>query len=112
MAVERCFRANENEKNRSYGNRVLQIENRPFTPLVFATNGIVGKECIRFHKRLVETIVDKRKAPISIITNNIRTLICFSLLRSTVKCLKCSRSPKYLHTNGIDIKIDALIKID
>ena len=38
IAVEKCFRANENEKKRSYGNRVLQIENGSFTPLVFAPN--------------------------------------------------------------------------
>ena len=46
MAVEKCFRANENEKKRSYGNRVLQIENEFFTLLVFAANGVMGKECI------------------------------------------------------------------
>ena len=44
MAVEKCFRANENEKKRNYGNRVLQIENGSFTPLVFAANGGMGKE--------------------------------------------------------------------
>ena len=95
------LRANENEKKRSYGDRVLQIENRPFTPLVFAVNG-----------RLAEAIADKRKVPISIVSNNIRTLIWFSLLRSTIRCLKCSRNPKYSHTKGIDIKTNALIKID
>ena len=35
MVVEKCFRANEKEKKRSYGNQVLQIENGSFTPLVF-----------------------------------------------------------------------------
>ena len=48
MAVEKCFRANENKKKRSYGNRVLQIENEPFTSLVLTANGNMGKECIRF----------------------------------------------------------------
>ena len=95
MAVEKSFRANENEKKRSYGNRVLQIENASFTRLVFAANGGMGKECIRFYKRLGEMIADKRKAPISIVTNNIRILICFSLLRRTIRCLRGSRSPRY-----------------
>ena len=112
MAVEKCFRTNENEKKRNYGNRVLQIENGSFTPLVFASNGGMGKECIRFYKRLAEMIADKQKAPISIVTNNIRTLISFSLLRSTIRCLRGSRSPRYSHTKkDIDIKINALIKI-
>ena len=62
---------------RSYGNRELQIENGSFTTLVFATNGGMGTECIRFYKRLPQIIADKRKAPISIVTNSIRNLICF-----------------------------------
>ena len=67
VAVERCFRANENKKERSYGNRVLQIENGSFTPLVFAANGDMGKQCIRLYKILAETISDKQKSPISIV---------------------------------------------
>ena len=112
MAVEKCFRANENEKKRSYGNRVLEIENDSFSPLVFAANDGMEKECIRFYKRLADMIADKRKAPISIVTNNIRTLICFSLLRSTIRYLKGSRSPRYSHNKDIDVKISVLIKID
>ena len=67
MAAEKCFRANEDEKRRNYGNRVLQIKNRSFTHLVFAVNGGMGKECIWLYKRLAEMIADKPKAPISIV---------------------------------------------
>ena len=95
-----------------YGNRVFQIENGSFTSLVFAANGGMGKECIRFYKRFAEMLADKRKAPISVVTNDIRTLICFSLLRSTIRCLRGSRSLRYSHTKDIDIKVNALIKID
>ena len=112
MAIEKCFGASENEKKRNYSNRVLQIENGSFTPLVFTANGVMGKECIRFYKRSAEMIAVKRKMPISIVTNNIRTLICFSLLRSTIRCLRGSRSPRYPHTKDIVIKVNALIKID
>ena len=113
MAVEKCFRANENKKKRSYDNQVLQIENGSFTPLLFPENGGMGKECIRFYKRLAEIIADKRKAPLSIVTNNIRTLmICFSLLRCTIRCLRGLRSPRYSHTKDIDIKINSFIKIE
>ena len=57
-------------------------------------------------------IVDKQKAPISIFTKNIRTLICFSLVRPMVRCLRGSRSPIYSHAKDIDMKVNALIKID
>ena len=95
MSVEKCFRANENEKKRTYGNRVLQIEDGSFTPLDFAANGGMGKECVRFYKRLAETIADKRKAPIS-----------------KIRYLRDSRTPRYSHTKDIDFKINAVIKID
>ena len=60
MGIEKSFRTNENEKKKSYCDRVLQIENGTFTPLVFATNGGMGKECGRFYKRLAEMIAEKR----------------------------------------------------
>ena len=77
-----------------------------FTHLVFAVNGGMGKECIWLYKRLAEMIADKPKAPISIVKYSIRTFICFSLLRSMIRCLKGSRSPRYSHTKDIDIKVN------
>ena len=112
MAVEKCLRENENEKKRSDGNRVLQIENWSFTLLVFTADGGMRKECIRFYKRLTQMIADYRKALISIVTNNITSLIWFSVLRSTIKCLTGSKSPRYSHTKDIDIKVNALITVD
>ena len=112
MPVEKYFRANENQKKRSYGNRVFQIKNESFTPLVFAANGSMEKECFQFYKRSAEMIADKRKAPISSATNNIRTLVCFSLLRSTIRCLRGSRNPRYSCTKTNGMKVNAMIKID
>ena len=43
LAVEKYFRANKNKKKRTYGNKVLKIENGSFTPVVFAANGGMGK---------------------------------------------------------------------
>lgn len=90
--VENCLRSNEIEKKNKYGTRVRQSENGTFTPLVFAANGAMGAECIRFYKRLSELIADKRKIAHSLVANKIRTLISFSLLRSTVRCVRGSRN--------------------
>ena len=40
----------------------MQVENGTFTPLVFAANGGMGKECVRFYQRLSEMIAEKSKA--------------------------------------------------
>ena len=87
-----------------------KLETVLHSTLAFAVNGGMGK-CIRLYKRLAEMIADKLKAPISIVTNNMKTLICFSLLRSTIRRLRSLRSPRYSHTKDIDIKVNALIKI-
>jgi len=89
--VENCFLSNEKEKKRQYGDRVLQAENGTFTPLVFAANGAMGRECIMFYKRLAEMIAEKRKEHSSSTTNTMRTKISFCLLRSMVRCIRGSR---------------------
>ena len=100
--VENCLRSNECEKKKKYGARVRQAENGTFTPLVFAANGAMGAECVRFYKRLSELIADKRNIAQSLIANKIRTVISFSLLRSTVRCIRGSRNR---HFNVLDIGI-------
>ena len=55
------YETNEKEKKRQYNERVLQVENGTFTPLVFSTNGAMGRECIKFYQRLSELIAEKRK---------------------------------------------------
>ena len=45
---------NEKEKKRQYNERVLEVEHGSFTPLVFSSNGGMGRECSTFYKRLSE----------------------------------------------------------
>ena len=92
--VKKCLLKNEEEKKRQYSNRVLQVENGTFTPLVFTANGGMGRECHKFYQRLADMIADKRDITSSITTNYIRTKICFSLLRSMLLWLRGSRSLK------------------
>ena len=41
--TKKCFQRNEDEKQKTYNQRVLQVENATFTPLVFSTNGGMGE---------------------------------------------------------------------
>lgn len=97
--IKRCFQMNEREKKRQYNERVLQIENGTFTPLVFAANGAMAKECKAFYKRLADMIAEKRSISNSVATNVIRTKISFSLIRSTLRCIQGSRSPRNADNN-------------
>ena len=92
-------------KKRQYGDRILQIENGSFTPLVFDTHGGMGKECVTFYKRLAEMIAEKKCVKLPLVTNDIRTKIAFSLLRSTIRCIRGSKSSHSNH-NSYNLNID------
>ena len=54
------FIKHEQEKKRTYNQRVIDIEKASFVPLVFSTNGTMGKEAETFHKRLATLLSIKR----------------------------------------------------
>ena len=59
--LSKCYTINENEKEKQYNERVLQVEHGSFTPLVMSSNGGFGRECGRFYSKLAEQIAEKRK---------------------------------------------------
>ena len=89
--IQQCFVKNENEKKRNYNNRIMNVDNGSFTPLVFSIHGSMGRECKTFYARLAELISEKRKTPSSITSCWIRTKLCFALLISSLLCLRGSR---------------------
>ena len=92
--IKKCYKKNEDEKKKKYNERVLQVENGSFTPLVFSSHGGMGRECKKFYQRLSEMIAVKRNITVSMATTYVRTRICFSLLRSMLLCLRGSRTPR------------------
>ena len=100
--IKKCFQKNEEEKKRAYNERVLEVENATFTPLVFSANGGMGRECKKFYQRLAEMIADKRGISTSIASAFVRTRISFSLLRSMLICLRGSRSLRQPLETSID----------
>ena len=97
--------SNENEKKRAYNERVLQVENGTFTPLVFNVFGGMGRECITFYKRLSSLMAEKRNENLSYVTTWIRTRISFALLRSCLMCLRGTRH-RYHRANVADIDME------
>ena len=68
-SLQQCHVMNEQEKKRAYNERILQIDHGTFTPLTFSINGIVRRECQKFHSRLEQMIAEKRDIPQSISSN-------------------------------------------
>ena len=86
LELNKCFLYNEAEKKRHYNDRVNDVENGTFTPLVFTTNGGMGRECNLFYKRLAEMLSEKRGVPLHECISFIRSKISFSLVRSALLC--------------------------
>ncbi|KAG1714378.1 Protein lifeguard 1 [Nymphon striatum] len=101
--LKSAYQINENSKKREYNERILQIEHGTFTPLVFSAFGGMGYEANRFFKRLNEMIAEKKNENTSVTMSYIRTKLSFSLLRSTLLCVRGSRSVKLKH-HSLDIK--------
>ena len=54
FALASCFTHHERQKKRAYEQRVLEIENGPFTPLVFSTTDGMGRLASIFYSRLAK----------------------------------------------------------
>ena len=90
--TEKVLLKHEKEKKRAHNRRVLEIEHGVFTHLVFGSNGAMGKECTRFHKILSLKIAEKQDKPSSMVMSWIRTKLSFCLIRSSLLCLRGSRT--------------------
>ena len=91
--TKKIFKEQENEKKRSYLQRVLEVEHGSFTPLVFGTNGGMGDECSLFLKTLAEKLAKKQGESYQNVMSWIRTRLSFEILRSVHLCIRGSRVP-------------------
>ena len=103
--LQAAHRSNEQSKKRNYNQRIINVEHGTFTPLVFSTFGGASFETTRFLKRLNELVAEKRGEKLSTTMNYIRTMYSFSLIRSTLMCIRGSRSYKARTVNVKDVDI-------
>ena len=61
LDLKQVYKHHENDKKRLYTQRVMDVEQGTFTPLVFTTTGGMGEECKRYHNRLAELIAAKKE---------------------------------------------------
>ena len=60
LTPKQIYKKHENEKKRQYAERVMEIEQGTFTPLVFTTTGGMVDECVKCHNRLAVLIPNKK----------------------------------------------------
>ena len=64
----------ENEKKRQYAEKVMEIEQGTFTPLVFTTTGGMADKCVKHHSRLAKLNANKKGESYSRVISWIREL--------------------------------------
>ena len=87
-----CFGRQEQEKGRQYSQCIKEVEHASFSPLVFSTFGGMGKSTAIVYKRLAHLLSVKREESYSNIVHWLRCRLGFALLRSSITCLRGSRS--------------------
>ena len=92
-STESIFRQHENEKKRAYLQRVIEVEQGTFTPLVFGTNGGIGRECDLFVKNLASTLALKQNEQYGNIMTWLRTKLSFETVKAALLCVRGSRAP-------------------
>ena len=92
LSPKQTYKLHEDEKQRKYASRIIEVENDTFTPLVFTTTGGMSQECQRCHSRLAELISSKKQEEYATTITWIRTKVSFAFLRTALVCLRATRS--------------------
>ena len=86
------YRRHEADKRRQYEERVKDVEHATFIPLVFSTTGGMGKPARGLYKRLALLLSERTGMTYSKCMGLIRCKLTFALLRSSILCIRGSRS--------------------
>ncbi len=87
-----AYNKHELEKRCVYGHRIRDIEDGLFSSLVFSSTGGMGKEAKIVFKRISSLVSVKKDTPYSKMINWICCRLSFSLLRSSLLCIRGTRS--------------------
>ena len=102
-----AFKKHEDEKKRTYNQRILEVEKASFVPLVFSTSGGMGKEAETFHKRLAVLLSNKRGILYSEAMTFIRRQLRFCILRTVLMSVRGYRG-KEIRTDNRNSDINLI----
>ena len=92
LTPKQSFKKHENENKRQYAERVMEIGQGTFTPLIFTSTGGMADEPVKYHSRLAELIANKKGESYSSAISWIRAKVSFAIVRCAILYLRGSRS--------------------
>ena len=75
-----------------YNHRIQTVEQGTFTPLVFSVSGTMAPECQVFIKNLCTKVAEKTNDRYSDVMNWVRCKLSFLCLKSSLMCLRGTRT--------------------
>ena len=90
--IRDSYKYHEELRKLKYEQRIRDVENSSFNPLVFSSTGGAGPSASKVMKRLAQKISEKRKK-YSDVMSFIRAKISFALPKSSILCIRGCRAP-------------------
>ena len=88
------YKYHEELKKLKYEQRIRDVDNSTFNPLVFSSTGGASPSASKVMKRLAQKISERREGNYSDVMSFIRTKISFALLKSSILCIRGCRALK------------------
>ena len=80
------------QRRREYRQRIVEVDDGDFTPMIMFTNGSMGPEMTAVIKQLGRMISEKNGRSYAYVITILRAKFAFALARSAVMCLRGTRS--------------------
>ena len=93
--IASSYKRHEREKRAKYDQRVREVEHATFAPFVLSVTGGIGPCASVVTKRLGSLLAEKHDIPYSSMMGLLRCRLSFALLRSSVMCIRGSRSSRH-----------------
>ena len=97
----------EGDKRRAYEERVHEVKQGSFTPLVFSSSGGIGRSATVTYRCLASLLSDKWNSPYPVIMGWLCCSLSFSLLRSALMCVRGSQSRA--GSPGVPVAVDLAV---
>jgi hypothetical protein len=108
LTTASLFRMAENAKMREYAERIRDVEHGDFNPVVFTTAGGMAPQCQMVIKKLSAALSDKQGVPKSVVTGWLRCRLSFALLRTTLLCVRGTRTKRnFTNESNIELAVSA-----
>ena len=89
---KKLYEEHARQKRREYGQRIAQVEDGDFVPLIMLSTGSMGPEMVIAFQKLCKEIAFREKGKYAEVATLARAQLSFALARASLVCLRGSRT--------------------